>query len=120
MGTTSEWNKHTYQIQVGGHVTLEGTMNVPDNPRGIVLFVHGSGSSRHSPRNQFVARTLSDAGLATLLFDLLTQDEEALDSVTAQFRFDIDLLTDRLLHATNWAKQNAATRELRIGYFGSS
>jgi dienelactone hydrolase len=86
----------------------------------LVLFVHGSGSSRHSPRNQFVARELNRAGLATLLFDLLTREEEAVDLRTAQHRFDIDLLAERLVHATQWAMQEKSTRERRIGYFGSS
>jgi putative phosphoribosyl transferase len=86
----------------------------------LVLFVHGSGSSRHSPRNQFVARQLNAAGLATLLFDLLTREEEAVDVRTAQHRFDIGLLAERLVHATRWAMQEPATCELRVGYFGSS
>jgi putative phosphoribosyl transferase len=86
----------------------------------LVLFVHGSGSSRHSPRNQFVAQQLNAAGLATLLFDLLTREEEAVDVRTAQHRFDISLLAERLVHATRWAIQEPSTHELRIGYFGSS
>jgi dienelactone hydrolase len=85
-----------------------------------VLFAHGSGSSRHSPRNQFVARTLNDAGLATLLFDLLTQEEEAIDMQTRELRFNIHLLAERLGHATKWAKQQQQTCDLQIGYFGSS
>src|SRR5881275_101236 len=107
------------QIQAGRAI-LSGTLHLPTSAGALVLFAHGSGSSRHSPRNQFVARTLNDAGLATLLFDLLTRDEESIDSYTAQFRFDIALLAERLLHATNWAGEHGATRELRIGYFGSS
>ena len=85
-----------------------------------MLFAHGSGSSRHSPRNQFVARTLNGAGLATLLFDLLMHEEEALDTQTRELRFNIDLLAERLVHATKWAKQQPETRDLRAGYFGSS
>jgi putative phosphoribosyl transferase len=85
-----------------------------------VVFAHGSGSSRHSPRNQFVARTLNNAGLATLLFDLLTQEEEAVDLHTREHRFNIGLLAERLVHATKWAKQQQQTQDLRIGYFGSS
>ncbi len=85
-----------------------------------MLFAHGSGSSRHSSRNQFVARALNKAGLATLLFDLLTRAEEAIDLRTAQHRFDIGLLVERLVHATRWTRQNAATREMRVGYFGAS
>ena len=99
---------------------LSGNLNIPTDASVIVVFAHGSGSSRHSPRNQFVARTLNEAGLATLLFDLLTQDEEAIDMQTRELRFNIDLLAERLVHATKWAKQQPQTRDLRIGYFGSS
>src|SRR5712675_2433914 len=107
------------KIQCGGH-NLSGNLAIPDNATALVLFVHGSGSSRHSPRNQFVARTLNNAGLGTLLFDLLTPEEEAIDARTAELRFNIKLLAERLVHATNWAKQQQETRSLRIGYFGSS
>jgi len=103
-----------------GRVTLDGNLTVVDAATAIVLFVHGSGSSRHSPRNQFVARTLNNAGLATLLFDLLTAEEEGIDARTAELRFNIELLGERLVHATKWAKQQEQTRNLRIGYFGSS
>jgi putative phosphoribosyl transferase len=101
-------------------MALEGNLSLPENATALVLFAHGSGSSRHSPRNQFVARTLNNAGLATLLFDLLTPEEEAIDARTAELRFNIGLLAERLVHATNWAKQQEQTRDLRIGYFGSS
>jgi dienelactone hydrolase len=107
------------QIQAGRAV-LSGNLIIPENPVALVLFAHGSGSSRHSPRNQFVARTLNNAGLATLLFDLLTPEEESIDARTAELRFDIGLLVERLVHATKWAKQQEQTRDLRIGYFGSS
>ncbi len=107
------------QIQAGA-ATLSGNLHIPEGAAALVLFVHGSGSSRHSPRNQFVARTLNNAGLATLLFDLLTPEEEAIDARTAELRFNIKLLADRLVHATNWARQQEQTRDLRIGYFGSS
>lgn len=107
------------QIQ-DGHAVLYGTLIVPDKAIALVLFAHGSGSSRHSPRNQFVARTLNQAGLATLLFDLLTQEEEATDMHTREHRFNIGLLAERLVRATNWAKQQEETRDLPIGYFGSS
>jgi dienelactone hydrolase len=100
-----------------GAATLEGSLRVPNDARGIVLFVHGSGSSRLSPRNQFVAQTLNDAGLATVLFDLLTAEEETMDP---RLRFDIGLLAIRLGFATDWASQEPATRNLRIGYFGAS
>jgi len=99
---------------------LRGSLNVPTGRKMLVLFAHGSGSSRHSPRNQFVARTLNEAGLATLLFDLLTPAEEIVDMRTRQHRFDIGLLAARLVHAAQWAHQHDATREMNIGYFGSS
>jgi putative phosphoribosyl transferase len=101
-------------------VRLDGNLTIVDGATALVLFVHGSGSSRHSPRNQFVARTLNNAGLGTLLFDLLTPEEEAIDARTAELRFNIKLLAERLVHATKWAKQQHQTRNLRIGYFGSS
>jgi len=99
---------------------LGGNLTLVEEAIGLVLFAHGSGSSRHSPRNQFVARTLNHAGLATLLFDLLTPEEESVDIYTREHRFDIGLLAERLIHATKWVKQQNATRDLRIGYFGSS
>jgi len=107
------------QIQAGRAV-LSGNLDLPKTAGALVLFAHGSGSSCHSPRNQFVARTLNDAGLATLLFDLLTQEEEAIDVLTRELRFNIHLLAERLVHATKWAKQQPQTCDLRIGYFGSS
>jgi pimeloyl-ACP methyl ester carboxylesterase len=100
----------------GDHVTLEGELAIPANARGIVLFAHGSGSSRLSPRNTYVARVLRDGGVGTLLFDLLTRAE---DTVYAT-RFDIDLLTRRLVAATRWIAQQPETRDLPIGYFGAS
>ena len=99
---------------------LDGHLTIVDQTKALVLFAHGSGSSRHSPRNQFVARTLNDAGLATLLFDLLTPEEESVDLYTREHRFDIGLLSERLVYAAKWAKQQEETRNLRIGYFGSS
>src|SRR5213078_3197112 len=99
---------------------LSGTLTIPENAVALVLFAHGSGSSRHSPRNQFVARTLNRAGLGTLLFDLLTPEEEARDIYTREHRFNIGLLAERLVHATKWARQQEETRDQRIGYFGSS
>jgi putative phosphoribosyl transferase len=103
-----------------GAVTLEGNLTVPDNAGGVVLFAHGSGSSRHSPRNRHVAALLNEARLATLLVDLLTADEEGIDRRTAHLRFDIPLLATRLTAATDWLQQQPATRRLRIGYFGAS
>jgi putative phosphoribosyl transferase len=107
------------QLQ-GGRAVLPGNLTIPENAVALALFVHGSGSSRHSPRNQFVARTLNDAGLATLLFDLLTQHEEAIDMRTGEHRFNIGFLADRLVHATRWTKRQEQTCDLQLGYFGSS
>lgn len=95
---------------------LEGMLAIPARSPAIVLFAHGSGSSRHSPRNNFVAATLREAGLATLLMDLLTREEDAV----YETRFDIDLLTERLILATRWLMEQGATKPLRIGYFGAS
>jgi putative phosphoribosyl transferase len=103
-----------------GSVTLEGDLDVPPKARGVVLFAHGSGSSRHSPRNRHVARLLNEAKLATLLIDLLTPDEEAIDLRTAHLRFDIGLLAERLVGATDWLTHYPDTRDLRVGYFGAS
>src|SRR5215208_2457128 len=103
-----------------GEVVLEGDLVVPPGASGIVVFAHGSGSSRHSPRNRYVAGVLQAGGLATLLIDLLTPEEEAVDLRTAHLRFDIGLLADRLVDATDWLGQLPDTRELRIGYFGAS
>ena len=103
-----------------GRAVLSGNLTIPENAVGLVLFAHGSGSGRHSPRNQFVARTLNDGGLATLLFDLLTPEEEATDMNTREHRFNIGLLAERLVHATKWAKRQEQTRDLQLGYFGSS
>src|SRR5438128_2564677 len=103
-----------------GQQVLSGSLTIPENAVALVLFAHGSGSSRHSPRNQFVARTLNDAGLATLLFDLLTPEEESIDMYTREHRFNIGLLAERLVYATSWGKQQEETRDLRIGFFGSS
>jgi putative phosphoribosyl transferase len=120
MDRTQGWNNQAYQVQVGNNITLEGNLNIPENPRGVVLFAHGSGSSRHSPRNQFVARVLHEAGFATLLIDLLTADEEEQDRLTGHLRFNIDLLSQRVVGATNWLTVNPATANLKIGYFGAS
>ena len=103
-----------------GKGTIQGTLVVPAGAKGVVLFAHGSGSSRFSPRNQYVAKVLNKAGMATFLIDLLTQDEEEIDIVTAEFRFDIELLARRLIDASEWLTTNPATRNLNIGYFGAS
>ena len=109
------------EVQISAaRAVLSGNLTIAENPMALVLFAHGSGSSRHSPRNQFVARTLNRAGLGTLLFDLLTPEEEALDIYTREHRFNIGLLAERLVHATKWARQQKETRDQRVGYFGSS
>jgi len=100
-----------------GTAMLHGDLSIPTGAQGVVLFAHGSGSSRHSPRNQFVARTIREAGVGTLLFDLLTAEEEAVDARTGHLRFDIGLLAARLIDATYWLK---GEYYLRVGYFGSS
>ncbi len=97
-------------------VNIEGMLDLPENASGLVLFAHGSGSSRHSPRNNYVARVLRDNGIGTLLMDLLTPEED----INYQTRFDIPLLTKRLLAATNWVKAEAFTCKLPLGYFGAS
>lgn len=107
------------RIQAGS-VTLEGDLQVPDPATGVVLFAHGSGSSRHSTRNRSVAAELQSAGLATLLIDLLTLAEEAVDQQTGHLRFDIHLLAERLVAATRWLSNEPSTRLLRVGYFGAS
>ena len=103
-----------------GPVTLDGDLALPSDPRGLVIFAHGSGSSRKSPRNRDVAATLQADGLATLLFDLLTLDEESVDRHTAHLRFDIEFLAERLVAATVWGRRQASLRHLPIGYFGAS
>jgi len=103
-----------------GRVALEGNLAVPKDARGVVLFAHGSGSSRHSPRNQFVAEELQTGGLATLLVDLLTADEEAVDARTRRLRFDIGLLAERLVGAIDWLARQPETSGLRVGLFGAS
>ena len=107
-------------IPVKEGIVLAGDLTLPAHADGVVLFAHGSGSSRHSPRNQFVARTIQESGAATLLFDLLTRGEENEDFYNARLRFDIDLLARRLAAATEWIAHYASTRELGIGYFGAS
>jgi len=100
--------------------TIEGDLALPEGARGLVIFAHGSGSSRFSPRNRHVATTLQERGLGTLLVDLLTEDEETIDLRTAKLRFDVGLLAARLLNASQWARSEPATRDLAISYFGAS
>lgn len=112
---------HTFGTRINvGDAVLAGDLTVPDHATGIVVFAHGSGSSRLSPRNRRVAAFLQHAGFATLLLDLLTPREEADDAATGHYRFDIDLLARRLRGATEWLAARPDTRELRIGYFGAS
>lgn len=101
-------------VEVGGALTL------PDGCRTVVVFAHGSGSSRHSPRNQYVAGSLNAGGMGTLLFDLLTEDEERLDARTGELRFNIPFLAERLVAATDWLAQLPATTRLGVCYFGAS
>jgi putative phosphoribosyl transferase len=101
-------------------ITLEGNLIIPEGAKGIVIFAHGSGSSRHSPRNQYVAQELQRSGLGTLLFDLLTVEEERVDMLTRHLRFDIDLLANRLVNVTTWLLSNPKTKGFNIGYFGAS
>ncbi|MCR4324429.1 MAG: dienelactone hydrolase family protein [Candidatus Curtissbacteria bacterium] len=98
------------------NVTLEGTLDIPKGANGLVLFAHGSGSSRLSPRNTFVAKVLNKSKIATLLFDLLTEEEDQI----YENRFNIDLLNKRLVAVTNWVKKQPGTKGLKIGYFGAS
>jgi putative phosphoribosyl transferase len=99
---------------------LDGDLNVPEGSRGVILFAHGSGSSRHSPRNQYVAQVLAEHGFATLLIDLLTPQEEAVDDETAHLRFDIDLLATRLVAVIEWIRRQPSVAPLPVGLFGAS
>jgi putative phosphoribosyl transferase len=103
-----------------GDTKLAGELHLPAQARGLVLFAHGSGSSRPSPRNQYVAGVIRAAGMGTLLFDLLTPQEEAVDLRTRHLRFDIHLLAERLAEATAWVANTEETRHVRVGYFGAS
>ena len=118
-GAMAEGAVRPIQISAGS-VTLAGDLSVPGRAGGIVLFAHGSGSSRRSPRNRHVAWALRAGGLATLLMDLLTPEEDAVDMRTAHLRFDIPLLAERLIGATDWLAREPATHQLAVGYFGAS
>jgi len=107
-------------IPCSGGVQLDGCLSVPERARGLVLFVHGSGSSRFSVRNRHVAHILNEACLATLLFDLFTTEEDAIDSQTRALRFDIAFLAARLEDATRWCLTRPDLKDLAIGYFGAS
>ena len=119
MAETRGMNERQVRVGAGG-VVLDGGFAVPDGARGVVLVAHGSGSSRHSPRNRFVAEALREGALATLLLDLLTPEEEAADARTRQLRFDIALLAERLVGAIDWLAHQAAARGLPVGLFGAS
>ena len=119
MAATGAFLEQEVRLAVGG-VTLVGDLARPARARAAILFAHGSGSSRHSPRNRLVARALRDSGLATLLIDLLTPREEAADAVTGHLRFDIALLARRLEAATAWLHEEPSTVDLPVGYFGAS
>ena len=112
-------NKTDMKIPVGD-VVVEGTLTLPPGTKGVVLFAHGSGSGRFSPRNQYVAKEFNKASIGTLLFDLLTQEEEETDVVTAEYRFNIPLLAERLIGATEWLRNDLLTKRLAFGYFGAS
>lgn len=115
----SEWISREVRIRAGG-AKLDGNLTIPSDASSIIIFAHGSGSSRFSSRNRYVAKMLNAGGFATLLFDLLTREEEAIDMVTGALRFDVNFLADRLLAATAWVIQHEETRRMRIGYFGAS
>jgi len=118
---TGIYNSQDHQVQIAiGPTMLAGTLSIPPDAHGVVVFAHGSDSSRYSPRNRKVARFLRESGLATLLIDLLTADEERVDMHTRQLRFNIDLLAQRLVYVTDWLAHNADARRLAIGYFGAS
>jgi putative phosphoribosyl transferase len=112
-------DERAVRISAGG-IELEGNLGVVEGAQALVLFAHGSGSGQSSPRNLYVASVLRQAGLSTLLIDLLTAQEEALDLRTRQLRFDIGLLAERLVRATDWLRDNPETQNMRIGYFGAS
>lgn len=115
----SETEESVVRILVNSD-SIEGNLVVPSSAKGVVLFAHGSGSSRFSSRNRYVAGVLNKAGIATLLIDLLTQEEEKIDVRTGQFRFDIELLNERLISAAEWLKKNPRTKKLSLGLFGAS
>jgi putative phosphoribosyl transferase len=117
-------NEQAVQIPMGSSSSLSGDLDIPDGSQGVVLFAHGSGSGRHSPRNRYVAQVLQEANLGTLLFDLLTEDEELIDEQTRHLRFDIELLANRLIGATDWLLERFDAFNSddipSIGYFGAS
>lgn len=115
-----EQNISQVKIPVSKTSSIEGNLTIPPNAKAVIIFAHGSGSGRFSPRNQYVAKIFNQAGLATLLIDLLTSDEETVDEDTGEFRFNINLLAKRLVSATEWLKLDAKTSSCAYGYFGAS
>ncbi len=107
-------------VAEAGAVMLAADIFLPPRSQSLVIFAHGSGSSRHSPRNRLVASELNEAGMATMLVDLLTENEELIDQQTSQYRFDIDLLANRLVDLTDWAKSQSRFEAMQLGYFGAS
>jgi dienelactone hydrolase len=121
MTESSSNGKNNSEVRIPiNSIVLEGNLVIPGGAHGIVVFAHGSGSSRHSSRNKYVAWELQKKGFGTLLFDLLTAEEERIDMVTAHLRFDIDLLANRLVDVTNWLLIHPVTENFKIGYFGAS
>ncbi len=119
-GKAAQSDSESEVLIEAGKVTLEGTLCLPPDTPGIVLFAHGSGSSRHSPRNRYVAKVLQSKGTGTLLFDLLTREEESIDEWTGQLRFDIGFLATRLIDATRWIMRRPDMQRLKLAYFGAS
>lgn len=121
MAQSTRGDVHSYEVSIRvPDAVLSGTLHLAEASAGLVIFAHGSGSSRHSPRNRYVAEVLHKAGLGTLLFDLLTADEEDVDRITAELRFNIGFLSERLIQATHWVGQQPDSRGRSIGYFGAS
>lgn len=119
MNTRSEFSPESIRIEAG-QVLLDGDLTLPTSPSGLVVFVHGSGSSRLSPRNRLVAKAINDQGMATLLFDLLTPDEEQVDQFTREYRFDIALLSERMVATVDWIDRQPRLQHLPLGLFGAS
>jgi len=115
----SNIESHSISVPIGRD-SIYGDLNIPVGSRSVILFAHGSGSSRHSPRNKYVAEVLNQAGFSTLLLDLLTADEERIDQQTAHLRFDIELLADRLISGTDWLGARPGLEMRHIGYLGAS
>lgn len=120
MRRTQQIQSEPILIPLDSEAVLQGNLGIPARAGGMVFFAHGRGSGRHSPRNRYIAEELQQAGLATLLFDLLTYEEEQLDDLTRQYRFDIGLLAERLVAATDWLALNPSTQHLKQAYFGAS